>query len=57
MHGLGFDRDFKEWMGEAWKRELARRFLGLLGRVLGQFFCSNSESQSEDRNGGLESSF
>ena len=24
VHGLGFDRDFKGWMGEAWKRELVR---------------------------------
>ena len=57
VHGLGFDRDFKGWMGEAWKRELARWFLGPSGRVLGQFFFSNLESRREDRNGGLGSSF
>ena len=50
MHGLGFDRDFKRWMGEAWKRELAMWFLGPSGRVLEQFFFSNRE----DRNGGLD---
>ena len=38
VHGLGFDPDFKGWMGEAWKRELTRWFLGPLGRVLGEFF-------------------
>ena len=38
MHGLGFDRDFKRWMREAWKRELARWFLGPSGIVLGLFF-------------------
>ena len=57
VHGLGFDRDFKGWMGEAWKRELARWFLGPSGRVSGQFFFSNRESRREDRNGGLGSSF
>ncbi|WKA09109.1 hypothetical protein VitviT2T_026787 [Vitis vinifera] len=57
VHGLGFDRDFKGWMGEAWKRQLAGWFLGPSGRVLGQFFFSNRESRREDRNGGLGSSF
>ena len=35
---LAFDRDFKGWMGEAWKRELTKWFLGPSGSVLGQFF-------------------
>ena len=38
VHGLAFDRDFKWWMGEAWKRELIKWFLGPSGSVLGQFF-------------------
>ena len=38
VHGLGFDRDFKGWMREMWKQELAKWFLGPLGRVWGPFF-------------------
>ena len=57
VHGLGFDRHFKEWMGEVWKREFARWFLGPSGGVWGPFFFSNRESRRKDRNGGLESSF
>ena len=29
VHGLGFDHDFKGWMGEVWKREFAKWFLCL----------------------------
>ena len=29
VHGLGFDHDFKGWMGEVWKREFTKWFLGL----------------------------
>ena len=56
VHGLGFDRDFKGWMGEAWKRELARWFLRPSSRVLGQFFFFKPRVR-KDRNGGLGSSF
>ena len=55
MHGLGFDHDFKGWMGDTWKQELVRWFLGLSSKVLGQFIFSNS--QHEDCNGRLGSSF
>ena len=24
VHGLGFDRHFKRWMGEVWKQEIVR---------------------------------
>ena len=44
VHGLGFDRDFKGWMREAWKRGLARWFLGPSSRVLGQFFFFQTAS-------------
>ena len=57
VHELGFDRHFKGWMGEMWKREFARWFLGPSGGVWGPFFFSNRESRREDRNGGLGSSF
>ena len=38
VHGLGFDRDFKGWMEEVWKRELVMWFLRPSGRVWEQFF-------------------
>ena len=44
VHGLEFDRGFKGWMGEAWKRELAGWFLRPSGRVLGQFFFFQTAS-------------
>ena len=44
VHGLGLDRDFKGWMKEVWKRELAEWSFGPLGRVWGPFFFSNHES-------------
>ena len=57
VHGLGFDRHSKGWMGEVWKREFARWFLGPSGGVWGPSFFSHRESRREDHNGGLESSF
>ena len=42
-------------MGDTWKRELVRWFLGPSGKVLGEFLFSNS--QREDCNGRLGSSF
>ena len=38
VHGLGFDRHFKGWMGEVWKREFARWFSGPSGGVWGHVF-------------------
>ena len=38
VHESGFDRHFKGWMGEVWKREFARWFLGASGRVWRPFF-------------------
>ena len=38
VHGLGFYRHFKGWMGEVRKRELAGWFFGHSGGVWGPFF-------------------